>query len=117
MCKTVKSFWKEFYNFWQKCYNFAVSLTIEEILFGISNEFNMPELHALNFCVLSAKRFVYVNNLNGNAPCFRHFWCEMKNRIKIEQQLALQNQKYEEFREKYEPMERVFEKWRNDNKL
>ena len=41
----------------------------------------------------------------------------MKNRIKIEQQIALQNQKYEEFREKYEPMERVFEKWRNDNLL
>ena len=117
MCATVKSFWEEFYQFWQKCYNFAISLTTKEVLFGIPNELNMPELHALNFCVLMAKRFVYVCNLNGKPPCFSQFWSELKTRIKIEKQITTQNQKYEEFRERYEPLERVFEKWRRDNLL
>ena len=116
-CKGVKPFWKEFHKFWETCYGFVINLTIEEVLFGISNKMNMPELHALNFCMLMAKKFIYSSNLDGKEPSFRFFWGQLKNRMTIEKQINLQNQTYEEFKNMYGPMEKVFEKWRNDNLL
>lgn len=112
-CTYVEPFWKDFYKFWQKCYDFVINLTIQEILFGITNVMNMPEIHALNFLVLMAKRFIYVSNLDGKNPYFRFFWCQLKNRILIEKQIALQKQEYGEFIEKYGPIEKEFERFRN----
>ena len=111
-CNGVKTFGKNFIS-----YRFVINLTIEDVLFGMSNSMNMPELHALNCCVLTTKKFIYSSNLDWKEPFFRYFWCQLKNRMTIEKQINLQNQTYGEFREMYGPTEKGFEKWRNDNLL
>ena len=73
---------------------------------------NLPDIHALNFCILMAKKYIYTCNFEGKPPLFKSFLCRIKNRLMIEKHIAIQNQNYTKFKERYEPIEKLFAgKW------
>ena len=104
-CHNVNSFWIAFKVFWQKCYQFTVEVKMEDILFGMSNGMDLPEIYALNFCILMAKKFIYECNIDGKAPIFKHYLFRLKNRLIVEKLISIKNEHLSKFNERYEPIE------------
>ena len=105
-CKNMKDFWRSFTFFWLKAYGFTVKLNVTDILFGLKNLKDCPDIHALNFCVLLAKRFIYECNVISKVPTLKHFLSVLKNRIIIERYICNQNHQYLLFQNRFEPLEK-----------
>ena len=76
----------------------------------MSNGMDLPEICALNFCILMAKKFIYECNIDGNAPIFKHYLFRLKNRLIVEKLLSIKNEHLSQFNERYEPIEIILSK-------
>ena len=116
-CSKVKPFWSLFRDFWQQCYGFVIDIKVENILFGLSNEMNLPEIYALNFCILMAKRFIYVCNFEGNHIIFKHYLMRLKNRLITENLISIKKDNVRNFKSLYGPIEALFDRKRNHDNV
>lgn len=82
-CMLVKEFWKTFMHWWKQISDCYIHLKTNDILFGIligdSIMFN-----SLNYCLLLAKRYIFVEKYNDRKLFFLAFLCDLKQRIETD---------------------------------
>ena len=95
-CDEVKRFWNDFIHFFR---DFMPSQTIalEHVIFGLLQ----TDCEIINFCVLHAKWFMYIQNMSDNAnfsgACnVRNYCGYLKNIVKIEKDCSVLGHRYDE---------------------
>ncbi len=89
-CPQVRQFWQSFFTWWSKLTNVQFDNILEEcLLFGFQESGDL--FQALNFCTLNAKYYIYRQRLNKNNIDLYEFLIELKYKLKIEQNVCIQN--------------------------
>jgi hypothetical protein len=109
-CPKVKLFWKTFFKWWNQLGDLQIHGQCEgleeSILFGFQTEGGI--FAVLNYCILIAKYHIYCQRIhNANAIDFFQFLCELKNKLKIENNICKSNntiQKFDMFKLVYEQL-------------
>ena len=87
--------------FWEylNSVNINILINLKSICFG-NTEKNML-LKSNNFVIFCAKYFIFINKCRKTIPSLMNFKKYLSNRIKIEQQIAFQNDKLEQHNNKW----------------
>jgi hypothetical protein len=70
-------------------------LHVSNVLLGLSNIYNEGKL--LNCCLLIAKWVIYRSKSINKQPNIYGFHCELKNFLRVEEQIAISNKTYDNF--------------------
>ena len=76
--------------------NIDIEITIKTITFGIQERF-CPNIKLKNFIILIAKYFIFINKYNKSIPVWQGFRMYIRNRIRIEKEIALMKNRLLEF--------------------
>ncbi len=92
-CLNVKGFWLHWFNWWENLSGIVIrnSQAIEEcILFGFPS--NIDVMQVLNFCILYAKYYIYMQLLFNN-DTFDLYTClnQLKQALKTEENICKKN--------------------------
>ena len=103
-CKHCRTFWDYLFN-WTKA-NIQITFPIDtyDIIFGISNVIQDPIINQLNFLILHAKYYIYVNRLKGKPLDIYEFLVECKHSIVYEEEIMRKNDKHDKFYAKWNPL-------------
>jgi hypothetical protein len=102
-CEALVPFWNSFTKWCQGMLNEDINFTIENIIVGIL--INNVKYNTINACLLLAKWHIYKNKLNHSEIFFYKYLCELKYYIKIEQSIAVKNNKLAEYESKWKTVE------------
>ncbi len=98
-CLKVKQFWLHWFNWWENLSGIGIrkSQAIEEcILFGFLS--NSDVMQVLNFCILYAKYYIYIQSLfNNNTLDLYTCLKQLKQALKTEENICKKNTKKEIF--------------------
>ena len=94
-CRHVQSFWMELKDYLNEN-NIDIEITIKTINFGIQERF-CPNIKLKNFIILIAKYFIFINKYNKSIPVWQGFRMYIRNRIRIEKEIALMKNRLLEF--------------------
>ena len=106
-CTQTISFWKEFLDWASRVVNSRISLSKNEIMFGIINQDSTFCL-ALNHLVIIGKYFLYVNAFNSKAYIFNEFVSLVRDKIKVEKYILCTSGRGKEFKTKWSTFHSVF---------
>ena len=106
-CTQAISFWKEFLDWASRVVNSRISLSKNEIMFGIINQDSTFCL-ALNHLVIIGKYFLYVNTFNNKAYIFNEFVSLVRDKIKVEKYILCTSGRGKEFKTKWSTFHSVF---------
>ena len=91
-CSHSQHFWNEFTHF-LKALNVNVSLNLRMVSLGITD--NIRNKIAINYILICAKYFIFINKCLNNIPKFPCFKNYFKRQIDIEKAIAQRNDKLE----------------------
>lgn len=94
-CRHVQSFWMELKDQLNEN-NIDIEVTFKTIAFGIQERF-CPNIKLKNFIILIAKYFIFINKYNKSIPVWQGFRLYIRNRIRIEKEIALTKNRLLEF--------------------
>ncbi len=98
-CQKVAEFWTHWSNWWENlsCILIKDSQVIEEcILFGFTS--NSDTMQVLNFCILYAKYYIYIQHLfNNNTLDLCDCLTQRKQALQIEENICRKNKDEEKF--------------------
>lgn len=98
-CTYTQTFWRELEEWLkQECNHTDLSLTKENIIFGISN--NKKDV-ILNLIILLGKRFIYKMKYKNTKPCLLVFKKDLKFNYNTEKFIAYCNCKWSKFNERW----------------
>ena len=96
-CKTVKIFWKQLFNWLSNAVKTDMNVSKIDIVFGIVNENNLDLLNVINFCILLAKYYIYVQKRSSKNLDLYTYQIELKNRLELEAVCCIQQNCIEKF--------------------
>ena len=91
-CYHSQHFWNEFANFMNSL-NVNTQLNLKIISFGITD--TLRNKNAINYTLLCAKYFIFVNKCLNTIPKFQCFKSYLKSQIDVEKAIAHSNDKLE----------------------
>ena len=103
-CQMVQNFWLEIKKFLNNK-DIVINLNYRTVVFGLLNNEKRQNTNVINFIIILAKYYIYKMKLNNTVPKFEGFQRYMKYKIKIEQEIALMQNKLQKHNEKW----RIFE--------
>ena len=80
-----------------------INFTIEDVLLGILEI--GTGVDTLNACILIAKWHIYKNKLNHEDTFFYRYLCELRSYINIEKNIALKNNKLQQYIHRWQLVE------------
>lgn len=116
-CIDSTIFWTEFNKIWYLSYNFKINLRTEDIIFGVIDNMNSPEIHALNFCILHARQFIYRRNIDGKKVEINYFLDVIRNKLYTERHIMTEKGEITKFIERYQPIEQFLKEQLKLNQL
>ena len=81
------SFWMKLKDYLKEN-NIDIEVTVKTITFGIQERF-CPNIKLKNFIILITKYFIFINTYNKSIPVLQGFRLYIRNRIRIEKEIAL----------------------------
>ena len=97
-CCVVQTFWTNLKNYLNNI-NINISLNLKSVCFGSTERHIL--LKSNNFVIFCAKYFIFINKCRKTIPILINFKNYLSTRIKIEQQIAFQNDKLEQHNNKW----------------
>ena len=91
----MQSFWMKLKDYLNKN-NIDIEITVKTITFGIQERF-CPNIKLKNFIILIAKYFIFINKYNKSISVWQGFRLYIRNRIRIEKEIALMKNRLLEF--------------------
>ena len=82
-CNLVRKFWSAFEKWWKHISDCYIHLATKDILFGIHLD-DSKMLRALNYSILIAKRYIYVEKYKSNSLFFLVFLQDLKMRLETD---------------------------------
>lgn len=107
-CTQTISLWKEFSDWSSSVVDLRLSLSKNEILFGIINK-DLTLCLALNHSVIIGKYFLYVNALNSKLYVFNQFVSLVYEKIKIEKYISFSSGREKELKGKWSVFSTCYE--------
>ena len=94
LCPNVSMFWRSLFLWWNRISEIRIALDLvdleENILFGFQLKDEI--FVCLNYCLLTAKYFIYCQRLYGNNTIdFYEYLCKLKNKLKVEKIICQRN--------------------------
>jgi hypothetical protein len=102
-CVELVPFWNSFTKWCQGWLNEEINFTVKDVLIGILN--NNIKYETINACILIAKWHIFKDKLNNSNTFFYKYLCELKYYINIEKTIAIKNNKYHKYNEKWQKIE------------
>jgi len=100
-CKLVEQFWKDFFTWRHKTFLCTFNLGAIDVIFGLMNETHDSMISILNYCILSAKKYIIDCKGKGVNCSFDKYCSKLKNRLIIEEYISNINGKSEAFIQKW----------------
>lgn len=94
-CRYVQCFWMKLKEHLNEN-NIHIEITLKTISFGIQERFH-PNFRLKNFIILIAKYFIFLNKYSKSIPVWQAFTLYIRNRIRIEKEIALMKNRLLEF--------------------
>ena len=91
----MQSFWMKFKDYLNEN-NIDIEITVKTITFGIQERL-CSNIKLKNFIILIAKYFISINKYNKSIPVWQGFRLYIRNRIRIEKEIALMKNRLLEF--------------------
>ena len=91
-CAHVQQFWTSVSDL-QRVYDSEINIPVKTITFGICHSKPKCDAIVINFIIFLAKYFIFQNKQNKKVPNIHVFNFYLSNRIKIEKEIALLNDK------------------------
>ena len=98
-CSVTSPFWRLFQNWWVSKTKETVTLSNSRILYGSFE--NMEHIYCLNYALLIAKYSIYNSCLHEKKLCFDSFLALLKEKISIQREIAIANNKITLFNKAY----------------
>ena len=98
-CSLTLSFWNLFQNWWSSKTKENITLSNSMILYGIFD--NKMHMYTLNYTLLTAKFSIYCKCLHDEKLCFDSLMSLLKEKVNIQREIAIQNDKLTKFTEIY----------------
>ena len=86
-CMYVQAFWMQLKDY-LNANGIEINITFKTTTFGILERY-ANENRLNNFIILQAKYLIFINKCKKSLPSWQAFKSYMKNRMKIEQEIAL----------------------------
>ena len=99
-CAHVQQFWTSVADLLRVC-DSNINITVKTITFGICQSKPKCDAIVINFIIFLAKYFIFQNKQNKKVPNMHVFKYYLSNRIKIEKEIALLNDKLAFFEYKW----------------
>ena len=99
-CAHVQQFWTSVADLLRVC-DSNINITVKTITFGICQSKPKCDAIVINFIIFLAKYFIFQNKQNKKVPNMHVFKYYPSNRIKIEKEIALLNDKLAFFEYKW----------------
>ena len=99
-CAHVQQFWTSVADLLRVC-DSNINITVKTITFGICQSKPKCDAIVINFIIFLAKYFIFQNKQNKKVPNMHVFMYYLSNRIKIEKEIALLNDKLAFFEYKW----------------
>ena len=99
-CAHVQQFWTSVADLLRVC-DSNINITLKTITFGICQSKPKCDAIVINFIIFLAKYFIFQNKQNKKVPNMHVFKYYLSNRIKIEKEIALLNDKLAFFEYKW----------------
>ena len=100
-CKDTHNLWKTILNWWASNNETWFHVDTYEILFGIPNERNETIINQLNYIILIAKYYIYIQKQKNMLLDLYEFLLECKNRLNIKEEIMSAAGKLETFQEQW----------------
>jgi hypothetical protein len=94
-CVNTKLFWKTLQNWWNILETDNLIMDKTKALVGILEK--GANMDKLNFCLLLARWYIYIEKLNLQEPFFYKFVCLFKHKLKLERMISQRNDALEPF--------------------
>ena len=98
-CSLTLSFWSLFQNWWVSKTKENIALSNSMILYGIFD--NWKHMYSLNYMFFIAKYFIYSKCLHDEKLCFDSFLSLLMEKVNVQREIAIQNNKLTSFNEIY----------------
>ena len=98
-CSFTLSFWSLLRNWWVSKTNENILLSNSIILYGIFD--NRKHKYSLNYTLLIAKYSIYSKCLHDEKLCFDSFLSLLMEKVNIQREIAIKNNKLNQFYETY----------------
>ena len=98
-CSSTLLFWNLFQNWWYSKTKEKITLSNSMILYGILDK--RMHSYSLNYTLLIAKYSIFCKCLHGEKLCFESFLSLLKEKLNIQREIAIQNNKLPECKEIY----------------
>ena len=96
-CAHVQQFWTSAADLLRVC-DSNINITVKTITFGICQSKPKCDAIVINFIIFLAKYFIFQNKQIKKVPNMHVFKYYLSNRIKIEKEIALLNDKLAEYK-------------------
>jgi hypothetical protein len=100
-CRVAKAFWAEFVHWWRNITGVIITLTGEDILFGLYS----ISLYSLNNSILVAKYYIHTQKCYKNPVIFEVYKRIMKHKISMEKYILTKNKKLNIFNDRWQMLE------------
>ncbi len=97
-CVNNKTFWSNIESLIEKVFNVHIPLKKADIMFGIPHRKTQDNtLHVLNFIIMYAKWFIYINKKDNKPFSNKGFISYLKSVLEVEHQVHISKNKKQEF--------------------
>lgn len=100
-CEHTKSFWDSVLKWWSTSMKVNMPIDTYDILFGLENENQDNTINQLNFIFLHGTYYVYTCKRKKKTLDTYNFLIDCKNKIILEQQIAIKNEQEGKFEKKW----------------
>ena len=98
-CSSTLLFWNLFQNWWSSKTKEKITLSNSMISYGILDK--RMHSYSLNYTLLIAKHSIFCKCLHDKKLCFKSFLSLLKEKLNIQREIAIQNNKLPECKEIY----------------
>jgi hypothetical protein len=106
-CPALLKFWDMFFNWWKAIAQMSFPVDTYDLLFGIPNPNNDVTILHLNYLILHALYYIYVNKQKDKSPDLFEFIIDIKNSLEIKQINMESKGQKKQFNSNWAPLQEI----------
>ncbi len=100
-CQSLHTFWNSLFEWFYGLHRIRITLSVLDVMLGVSNDNKDVIIDALNFVILFAKHFIYHCNISQKSVSFKDYMVKLENRLEIEKYICTSQQTLKDFKKKW----------------